>query len=257
MAVDIPPEVAIAVEDRGLGALIGRYPQAISRFLVVQCRVYAGVSGVVFLGTVVGGATGGDAAAIAVAIPFLAISVWLVLRGERIKRNRAFYLYREGIVATKSSGRIALSARWEDLQLYWEITRTGPNATGPMRDLYRLAADGRTLLRHGEFRDFGPGRTMRELAAAGRTPALVRLLRSGRAVPFGPLTATAAGLVYRNETLPWATIDEISVAQGVAAVSLRERGPVLVRMGKVPDLLVLIRIASSSKSSPGWFFEDE
>ncbi|WP_331744605.1 hypothetical protein OG762_50380 (plasmid) [Streptomyces sp. NBC_01136] len=258
MAVDIPPQVASAVEDRELGALIGRYPQAINRILLVQCRVYGGVFGISFLGTVLGGATGGDAAAVPVAIPLLAISVWLVLLGERIKRNRAFYLYREGIVATKSSGRIALSARWEDLQLYWEITRTGPNATGPLRDLYRLVADGRTLLRHGELRNTGPGRIMRELATAGRTPALVRLLRSGKAVPFGPLTATpTAGLVYRNETLPWATIDEIGVAQDVATVSLRGRRPILIRTAKVPDILVLIHIASSAKTSPGWFSEDE
>jgi hypothetical protein len=257
MAVDIPPRVASAVEDRELGALIGRYPQAINRILMVQCRMYAGVSGAVFLATVAGGATGGDAAAIPVAFPFLAISVRLVLVGERIKRNRAFYLYREGIVATKSSGRIALSARWEDLRLYWEITRIGPNATGPLRDLYRLVADGRTLLRHGELRNTGPGRTMRELATAGRTPALVRLLRSGNAVPFGLLTATPAGLVYRNEALPWTTIDGIDVAENAAAVSLSERRPVLIRMGKVPDILVLIHIASSAKTSPGWFSEDE
>jgi hypothetical protein len=157
MAVDMPLQVASAVEDRELGALIGRYPLAINRILLVQCRVYGGVFGISFLGTVLGGATGGDPAAIPVAIPLLAISVWLVLLGERIKRNRAFYLYREGIVAAKSSGRIAL----------------------------------------------------------------------------------------------------IDVAENAAAISLSERRPVLVRMGKVPDILVLIHIASSAKTSPGWFSEDE
>jgi hypothetical protein len=263
MAVDVPPEVAAVVEDFELGALVGRYPQAINRMLTLLCRVYAGMCGFAVLASVIGGATGGNLTAIPIVLPWLALSVWLVLLGERIKRNRAFYLYREGIVTTNRSGRVTLSERWENLQLYWEITRTGPNASGPLQDRYRLVVDDKTRFRHGNLRDFGYGRALRELAAAGRAPTLFRLLRSGKPVSFGPVTATTAGLVYRNKTLPWSTIDGIDfvedmIANNAALISLRMtmNQPVSLPMSKVPDLLVLMRIVSSIKNDPDWLTQD-
>lgn len=263
MAADMPPEVAGVVEDFELGALVGRYPQAANRMLTLQCRIYASVFGFTFIATVIGGATTGNLTAIPIALPWLALSAWLVLLGERIKRNRAFYLYREGIVTTNRSGRVTLSERWENLQLYWEIRRTGPHVSGPLRDLYRLVVDGKTRFRHGDPRDFGYGRALRELAAAGRAPTLFRLLRSGKPVSFGPVTATTAGLVHRNKTLPWPTIDGIDfvedmIANNAALISLRMtmNQPISLPMKKVPDLLVLMRIVSSIKNDPDWLTQD-
>ncbi|MFD8734944.1 DUF6585 family protein [Streptomyces sp. NPDC059618] len=264
MTVDIPLLVALEAEDRELGEPIGRYPQAINKILVLLFRGYGALFGMTFVFTVYGGSKAGDPAALLAGAVLLGLTVGMVLLGERIRRNRAFYLYPEGVVATWGTGHIAGAARWEDIRLYWGTMRTGWNGFGPLRDEYRLVADGRTVLRHGEPADSGPGLIMRQLSDAKRTPVLARLLRSGEAVPFGPLTAIGAeGLVYRQESLPWATIDHIrvippyqlSVRPGLTGISSQGRR-FLIRSAKVPDLQALIQLASFMKMAPGFFSEE-
>lgn len=239
----VPDAVARRAGELDLGERRGRFPQAMNKVMVFVIGLVALQTMCAGLATAVGGGANsmGTVAVCAVATVLL---VWVCVQ---ILRNRAFYLYRGGIVVTNWRGRIDLAARWVDLQLYRQRVGLITGAQLP-RDTYRLVVNGRTGLRHGEPYDAGPGRLMRELSTAHRLPDVTARLENGEDVAFGPVTVSSARLTYQDNTLAWSQIASAHHRQEGPSLNEdflivpTEGPPLALSTAKVPDTLVLERL---------------
>jgi hypothetical protein len=258
MDVRVPPKVAQTARDLALGELIGRYPQAADRIIRVLCWVYA--APFIVLGTLglIPHAPGFGPFGVRwfSAVLVLCLAAPFVCLALLVKRHRALFLYREGIIAVTTWGRIRLSARWEDVQMISYSVRTYINGGFAGTNYrYELSVLGKIKLRYGAWRPDGLGPLMMATAAVAKTSWALERLRSGKKVYLGSLAAEPRGVVFHdrafgNDTVvPWDRLT-LSNEAGSWRLGTSDHRTTTRLLGSNTDNAVLLNLISAVKTDP-------
>jgi hypothetical protein len=124
-----------------------------------------------------------------------------------VKLRWRLYLFDNGFVFARGSNRVI---EWADVQSFYEQQDVvaGVRADRWLRFLFH---DGRRLTVDSSYKDFA---AFADAARQGVTNAVLRRaaedLPAGRAIAFGKLKLSQAGLEKEGDSIPWAAVDSIT-----------------------------------------------
>ncbi|MBR7827652.1 hypothetical protein KDK95_15140 [Actinospica sp. MGRD01-02] len=259
MADPVPAQVATAAQTLGLGELreVHNGPSnAVYVFLWWGYAFIVGGPGFVMLSPSANlfghGSAVGKVITILIGVVLVGGAAAMVWRGLRIIVNRKLYLYPGGIVYTHPSGRAKWYGAWQDVQVYW-----GQGAARGSEQ-YRIVFPQGGRVRWGvktRYQDVmaernGVGAQARRLSTAHVLPLMLDRFRAGEMLEFGPLHIDRKGLIYERLDVAWPEVTSVTVLGRIALIfHLTEKRRFSVKLGKIPDLNVLLRLIEIARSS--------
>ncbi|HMF13283.1 MAG TPA: DUF6585 family protein [Gemmataceae bacterium] len=125
-----------------------------------------------------------------------------------VKLRWKLYLFDKGFVFARSANRIVL---WEDIQSLYDQQDVVSGIRAD-RWLRFLLQDGRRLTVDSSYKDFGVfAASVRDSVTKAVLARAATELPAGRAIAFGKLMLTKAGLKKPEESLPWTDVHSIAI----------------------------------------------
>jgi hypothetical protein len=156
-------------------------------------------------------------------ICFLWAGYWVVQ--AFLNRDLRVQVFENGMIYTRNGSKVTIP--WSTVKSIWQdLTRFsayGLTSRGAAH-IYRIeTTDGRKYKFTDSLRTVeGLGREIQQGVAKTRLPKMLDDFNKGETIDFDRLSLSQAGITKRGETLPWAQVQHIGVADGV--ITVRKEG---------------------------------
>lgn len=238
----VPADVASAAAARNLGGHRESYPNRTSKLLLFAFGTFVVIFGAI---AVLAGAAGAAVPSLvtgAIAAPFLAAFLWVLLRGPAVSkaaRRLQVHVFEQGWVRVRRSGVEVY--RWDGVQtLYAQVTVQVTNGISQTNYRYQITCDdGRKLVLGNLATDmarFGP--VLASQVAQAQLPKAMSYFDRDNPVAFGDFTVTDEGVrTKRGKVLAWSEIGGVRLDNGHVSIADQagKRISPQTLLGKIPN----------------------
>lgn len=181
--------------------------------------------------------------AAAVAVGYLVLAVWILLRGGLRERRPVVYLFDGGLVYA-GTGRTA-AYHWDDLSA---VTVAGVRGGKRERTRWQFtvtAQGGRDLPLDDRLPDV---RSLGEVIVAEVTarvvPRLAAVVRSGGTVRFGAFEVAQEGVCKDGQWVPWSAVREVGMGNGIVRVSTVDGRELTALAAHTPNAVAFVQLCA-------------